>query len=445
MKPPSSYRLLVLAQLCLVIVLLAFSAPAQNLTSFDRQRGKDMLEAIKSDIKKNYYDPNFHGIDLDQHFKATDVKISQATSLGQMFGIIAQALIEFNDSHLYFLPPGRTNRYDYGWRMAMIGNKCFITAVKPGSDAEAKGVQPGDEIYSIDGFEPTRDNLWKIAYAYYVLRPKTGVRFVLNKPDGSQKEVDVLTKVTQGRKVIDLTGFSGTDLNEFERDEEDAEVARRTDSRQFAVGNELLIWKLAEFDMSDGEVDDVINKARKYRGLIIDLRGNGGGAESTLLRMLGGVFDHQLQLGEIKRRKETKPLIAKTRGADTFKERLVVLIDSQSGSAAELFARTIQLEKRGLVIGDVSAGAVMRARFFDHQSGIDTIALYGAVITDADVIMSDGKSLEHVGVTPDRLMLPAAKDLAAGRDPVLSFAASVIDVNLDPEKAGSLFPRKWKQ
>ena len=72
-----------------------------------------MLKTVKEDIKKNYYDPTFHGVDLDAHFKEADDKIKQATSLGQMFGIIAQALIEFDDSHLYFVPPGRSARlYD---------------------------------------------------------------------------------------------------------------------------------------------------------------------------------------------------------------------------------------------------------------------------------------------------------------------------------------------
>ena len=419
----------------------------QKLSSFDRDRGRQMLDIIKDDIKKNYYDPAFHGIDLDTHFKTADEKIKQATSLGQMFGIIAQTLIDFDDSHLYFVPPGRSTRYDYGWRMEMIGDKCFVTAVKPESDAAAKGLQPGDEIYSIDGYEPTRENHWKMLYSYYVLRPKAGVRLVVIKPDGTEKQLDVMTKMTPGKRITDLTtAGSGTDLIAFLRQEEDADRERREGSRQVELGDELLIWKLDAFDFAEGEVDAAFSRARKHKSLIIDLRGNGGGAESTMLRMLGNVFDHDVNLGEIKRRKETKPLVAKTRGVDNvFKGELVVLVDSQSGSASELFARVVQLEKRGKVIGDTSAGAVMRSRFYDHQSGIDTVAFYGASVTDADIVMSDGQSLEHVGVKPDHLILPTGGDMAAGRDPVLAFAASLVGVKLDPEKAGILFPARWKK
>ena len=438
--------------LALLLAVIATSRPVQpqqqpKLSGLDRDRGREMLELIKNDIKKNYYDSTFHGVDLDAHFKEADDKIKQATSLGQMFGIIAQALIEFDDSHLYFVPPGRSARYDYGWRMAMIGDKCFVTAVKPDSDAAAKGLQAGDEIYAIDGYEPTRDNHWKMLYSYYALRPRAGVHLAIIKPDGAQKLMDVMTKVTQHKRVIDLTASGGgADWGDFEREEEDSERERRAGSRQVEVGDDLLIWKLAEFDLSEAEVDDAMGRARKHKTLIIDLRGNGGGAEATLLRLLGNVFDHDVKLGDIKRRKETKPLVVKTRGGDSvFKGNLVVLVDSQSGSASELFARAVQLEKRGTIVGDRSAGAVMRSRFYDHQSGLDTVAFYGASVTDADILMSDGKSLEHIGVQPDKLLLPTGADMAAGRDPVLAFAASLVGVKLEPEKAGTFFPLKWQK
>jgi carboxyl-terminal processing protease len=128
-----------------------------------------------------------------------------------------------------------------------------------------------------------------------------------------------------------------------------------------------------------------------------------------------------------------------------FGGQLIVLIDSRSGSAAELFARTVQLEKLGTVIGDRSAGAVMQSRLFPFELGADTVIFYAASITDADIIMTDGKSLENTGVTPDKLMLPTGADLAAQRDPVLAYAASLAGVKLDPEKAGALFPVEWRK
>src|SRR5207253_5571904 len=122
---------------------------------------------------------------------------------------------------------------------------------------------------------------------------------------------------------------------------------------------EVFIWKMPQFDLSDGDVDGIMDRASDHNALILDLRGNGGGLVTTLKRLLGNFFDHDVKIGDRKGRKEMKPEISKTRGKDIFKGQLVVLIDSRSASAAELFARTIQIEKRGTVIGDRSAGAVM--------------------------------------------------------------------------------------
>jgi carboxyl-terminal processing protease len=186
-------------------------------------------------------------------------------------------------------------------------------------------------------------------------------------------------------------------------------------------------------------------RAKKYGSLIIDMRGNSGGDEETLRRLVANVFDHDIKLADLKGRKELKPLVAKTRGRDVYTGKLVVLVDSESASASEMFARVVQLEKRGTVIGDKTPGAVMRSRYFGHAAGVDVVAYYGASIPDADAIMADGTSLERVGVKPDELVLPTAQDLAARRDPVLARAAALLGVELKPEKAGELFPLEWRK
>lgn len=62
------------------------------------------------------------------------------------------------------------------------------------------------------------------------------------------------------------------------------------------------------------------------------------------LRLLGNLFDHDVKVGDFKGRKDQKPAVAKTRASNAFAGKLIVLIDSYSGSAAELLARVVQLE-----------------------------------------------------------------------------------------------------
>ena len=196
--------------------------------------------------------------------------------------------------------------------------------------------------------------------------------------------------------------------------------------------------------MSPEMVVRMFGTIRKHNALILDLRGNPGGAVETLEDIAGYLFDHDVKIADrIGRKQELKPIVAKSRGNGAFGGKLVVLIDSRSASAAELLSRVVELEKRGTVIGDRSSGSVMEARVYDFSQGADTKVYYDLAVTDADLIMKDGKSLEHNGVTPDEIVLPTGDDLAKGRDPALTRAAKLVGLNLSPEAAGKMFPFEW--
>jgi C-terminal processing protease CtpA/Prc len=435
------YPYVLVITVCVLFFGAFQSASGQKLDSIERQRSMDMLKTIKDDLKKNYYDPSFHGMDLDARFNAAEEKLKQATSVGQAFGIIAQALLDLDDSHTKFYPPSRPEKIDYGWKMQMIGDVPHIVAVRPGSDADKQGLKPGDRVLALERRKPTRKDLWKMNYYYNVLSPRPGLQVVVQSPGGAPRELNLEAKVTRGQRVIDLTTDMG--INTFLRELEDEDRQEDRDRYYENIAG-VFVWKMRRFYLSDGQVDAMMERVKKSKALVLDLRDNGGGAEDTLLRLLGHFFDKDVKMADIKTRKESKPIIAKTRGKNPFNGKVVVLIDSKSGSAAEIFARIMQLEKRGTVIGDRSAGAVMRSISHPYEMGVNKVVSYGASITVADALMSDGQSLEHVGVVPDELLLPSPEDLAAQKDPVLARALELTGAKLDAAKAGALFPFEWK-
>jgi carboxyl-terminal processing protease len=416
-------------------------AQAQNINQ-DRLRGRAMLQAIKSDIQKDYYDPTFHGIDLDKSFAEADERVKAAKNAGEMLAIIGQLLMSFNDSHLFFRPPRVVASVQHGWEMEMIGDKGYIIAVQPGSDAEAKGLRPGDRVLTIEGYRFTRADLWKIEYVLYLLSPRPQINLTVER-NGQVRQLTVAAKVRSGKLITDLEAGMASDRYSLIREWETERDLNAHRIRE--LGNDCVIWKMPAFSIGISDLEDLMGKVRKRKALILDLRGNGGGSEETLLRLLGYFFDHDVKVGEARTRKNSKPLIAKSHGDHVFDGKLAVLVDSRSGSAAEVFARVIQLEKRGVVIGDKTAGAVMRAQDFDHEFGADLVIGYGASVTVADLTMADGKSLEHVGVTPDELLLPTALDLANERDPVMARAAELVGLKIAPELAGKMFPVQWRR
>ena len=408
------------------------------MSSFDRDRAQGILQVIANEVKKHYYDPKFHGVDWDATVADAKQKIAKETSFNMSMAHIAAALGTLNDSHTFLLPPQHAYRMEYGFQYGMVGDRCFVTRVRPKSDAEAKGLKAGDEILALNGFQVSRDSLWKMQYVYSVLRPQPALRLTVSDPSGAQRQFTIATKFQFRKKVLDLT--TGSDIWDLVRQDETEDHLLR--ARYEEYGHQLIALKVPEFLFSQSEVQNMVHKARKFPNLIVDLRGNPGGSVDTLKWLVGGMFDKELKIADRVGRKETKPEIAKPQH-DPFSGKMVVLVDARSASAAELFAKIMQLEKRAVVVGDRSAGAVMESKHYEEHMGTDTVIFYGASITEWDLLMSDGKSLEHVGVTPDEVVLPTGRDLAEGRDPALARAAELLGVNIPPEQAGKAFPYEW--
>lgn len=430
-------RLFVIAITTVALLFSAVNSPAQKASKTDIDQWRQILRNVQEKIKANYYDPKFKGMDLDARFNLADEEMGRAQSLGQLVGIVAQAVLDLNDSHTYFIPPANATHVDYGWRMQAVGRDCYVAAVKPGSDAEAKGLRAGDKLLTIDGRPLDRTRVWLAGYLYYTLRPQAQITLLIEKPDRRQEEITIKAKVRRPNSATTIT-----DVMEFQRDAEaDERVFRQ---RYYEPNEDVLIWKMPHFEWTDDELDEAFAKFKKRKALVLDLRGNEGGYVRVLERFAGYFFDSDIKLADRRGRNPMEPMIAKSQKEKAFKGQLVVLIDGGSASAAEIFARVVQLEKRGVIVGDRSSGSVMQGRVYRMETGKILGLIYRVTTTVADLIMSDGKSLEHVGVEPDELALPTAEDMSLHQDPVMVRAAALVGVKLDPRKAGELFLMEWK-
>jgi carboxyl-terminal processing protease len=252
----------------------------------------------------------------------------------------------------------------------------------------------------------------------------------VRKPDGAERTLDIESDVHER---------PAGDMEELIREWEDAYRTVRDFERP--IGDTLVVALSSFGDPKD--VERFMKKARSYKNLILDLRGNGGGRVDAMDMLVSWCFDRSIKISTGKTRKAEEADVSKGR-KDAYTGKIVVLVDSRSASAAEVTARVMQIEKRGTVIGDRTAGAVMTSRFFPHTlghelGGVGSVAFYPTSITVADVRMSDGGSLERVGVTPDEAVIPTAADLAAERDPVLARAVAFLGGSLSADEAGRFY------
>lgn len=403
------------------------SSPAGN-----RARGLRMLKDIKEIIKTNYYDSTFHGIDLDARFERAAAKIKTLSANWEIYREIADILLEFNDSHTRFVPPFRAHDVEYGFAMQMIGNECHIVNVKKGTDAEAKQLRAGDVVLKIGTYQPTRDNLWMLKYLIYTLDPQPGLSLTIQGLDGKQRTVAVESKLIP--------------IEEKKKQREKLRAQQKELSYKCAeINSDSIACKFYTFSTEKEVINKMMKEVGQHKNFVLDLRGNAGGLVKTEMYLTGYFFDRDVKIGDEKFRAKIKERIAKSLKEKAYQGNLAVLIDSESASAAEVFARTIQIEKRGKIVGDQSAGAVMGSNFIamaDVREVADVTArqkvgsVYGINLTVGDLIMSDGNRLEGFGVVPDFRIGPTALAVAQKSDPVLAYAAALFGTKISSEQAG---------
>ena len=428
-----------LAAGCVLLALLQPATAADAVRPLDRilrARLQVLLKGTVEAIEKNYYDPDFKGNDLKALESKAHERIEQAATYDQALAAIADLTDQLDDTHTRFFPPWQTVQVRYGWGWQVVGDQAVVSNVVSGSDAERQGVRPGEHLLSINGFPATRETSTALGYIFYSLRPQPGLHVELANAQGLHRELDLAASYKRRRSVLDLSMVSGDAWAQL-ASERDKDMAR-TRPQVIEVGQDTLIVRLPMFG-PPARVLTYFGKLESKSVLVLDLRGNGGGQVDTLAAIYGLLTDKPVPLAILKTREGAGTLMSEASGAHAFKGRVFVLADSQSASASELMARSVQLQERGTVIGDRTAGAVMASRSYDVAAGGgENVILAQVSVTMADVTMPDGGRLEKHGVLPDFVVLPTAADLAEGHDPALALALKFAGHPTDPAAAWQL-------
>ena len=182
-----------------------------------------------------------------------------------------------------------------------------------------------------------------------------------------------------------------------------------------------------------GAALDRVREAGNVRGIVLDLRGNGGGSTDGAADALG-VFLPGCPLFPMKRRDG---------GIETERARLVppeqqwtgpvgVLVDGDSASAAEMIAGALLAYHRGVIVGDRTYGKGCAQEYLDDDARAGVLRL-----TTLLYALPDGSPVQKTGIFPEiKLSLPAddeaeasvARALAPWRGPDVRDMSRVRDV-----------------
>jgi carboxyl-terminal processing protease len=349
------------------------------------------------------------------------------------------------DPHTTYLPPKKKEDFDIDISGSLEGigavlqeDGLYIKVVKivPGGAAwRGKELEAEDKILAVgqgDG-EPVDLVGMRVDDAVRYIRGKkdTEVRLTLKKADGSRKIISIIRDMVR----IGESYAKSSILTHKKSGHKVGYIRLPKFYRDFG-------GKGGQRNCSDDVHKEIIRlKKEGIKGLILDLRSNGGGALEDA-RKMSGLFIKQGPIVQVK--DHTGKLdILKDRDPDIeYKGPLIVLINRFSASASEIVAAAMQDYGRGVVVGGkFSHGKGTVQAVLDLNQG-PLINMFGPKIGALKVTIQkfyrvNGGSTQYRGVTPD-IILPDAFSGVENRE-------NDLDYSLKWDETKKLRFSRWQQ
>ena len=416
---------------CALLFILSAFAFTDSLGD-EKARARQILKIVSKDIEKNYYDPNLKGLNWTELNAQAVEMIDKSRSIGEIYTTIFGLVDRLNDSHTMFLSPGRVSIPQFGFEAKAYGNEVYVTKIKKKGQAETAGLQLGDRIVLVNGFDAERQSFDKMMLFFHALQPVSQLDLVIVRGKSAPQNLTISAKILSSTMVFDMNN----DLNIWDliKNSENAEKEEEFRFTKAEENDGIGYLAVKTFMLEPESIGSFATLAGKAKALIIDMRGNFGGREDALASFTSHFISEPDNMADVVTRKGTEPRKLKpARGA--YSVPMAILVDSQSSSAAEIFARYFQLKHKAIVVGDRTAGRVVSSKFFLEQLGTDRVVPFGVQISVGKILFPNNEDLEGKGVTPDQKCLPAAEDLRDEKDVCYSAAMALLKKQLGvPEK-----------
>lgn len=325
------------------------------------------------------------------------------TNSEDVYQILINSFARSIEAHTSYLSPRSADRFQQEMKLQLEGigavlqsNDDYTTIMRlvPGGPAaRSEKLEPKDRIIAVAQEDEDFVDVvgWRLDEVVDLIKGPKGTEVRLQILGDIDAGDDVATEITLVREKIHL--------------EDKAAKSSIVTPIMSSLDHKIGVIEIPGFYI--GLAEDVTKELAKLDeknidGLIIDLRGNGGGSLEEA-RLLTGLFIDEGPVVQVKTQRN-RVLKHEDRDGKTYYDgALTVLVDRYSASASEIFAAAIQDYGRGVIIGEQTfgKGTVQENKPIGRIFDLYDQKMGNVQYTIAKFYRVNGGSTQHKGVIPD--------------------------------------------
>jgi carboxyl-terminal processing protease len=425
----------------LMVHLLGTAAtlPAAAQEPADTALALETFDTAWQIVYETHFDSTFNGVDWLELRDELRPKAATVADRAELRRIIRDMLNRLGQSHFALIPEEVADTLDprqgdvsdavgdLGFDVRLVHDTLLVTRVDPGGPADASGVERGwvvtavgeqrvDDLVAASRRAETRVSLANLVWAR--------LQSALQGVPGSDGTIEFLDATDRPQTlVLTRRPFPGEPVKLGNLPTLFARFTREQVTVPESDATVGIIWFNFWMVPLVRQLDEAIDDFRHLDGIVVDLRGNGGGVGAMTMGVAGHFFDDRVSLGTMRTRTTELHFRANPRRVSTRQQvvtpyagAVAILTDRLTASASEIFAGGMQTAERARVFGDTTAGGVLPASM-DRLPNRDV--LYHAF---GEFVTTTGVTLEGRGVIPDVAVPITRQELLAGRDPPMRAA-----------------------
>ena len=348
---------------------------------------------------------------LGKRYRSAIKRLKQSES-EDVFQIVMNSFARVVEPHTSYLSPRTAERFQMEMNLSLEGIGAVLRAeedytviqsiVSGGPADKSNELKPKDRIIGVS--QDKKDFVdvigWRLDDVVELIKGPKGTKVRLQVLSGESDDASDTKIVSIVRDKIKLEDRAAKSEVYFEKNGDE-------NSKKLGVIDIPSFYNNLSRDVKK-EIEKL--KAAGVEGIIVDLRGNGGGSLTEATR-LTGLFIDKGPVVQIRDGANRIQVNSDNDGISYYEGPLTVMVDRFSASASEIFSAAIQDYGRGVIVGEhtFGKGTVQQHRGLGRVYDLYEKPFGSIQFTIAKFYRIDGGSTQHRGVLPD-ISFPSAVD-----------------------------------